>query len=78
MRMGVVIGAALCLTSCASTPKPVAPTPQVVCPALKTYTDPERVALARALQPIPPDSPIIAVIGDYAALRKAVQACHAH
>lgn len=78
MRVGVIIGAALCLAACASTPKPVAPTPQVVCPALKTYTDTDRAALARALQPIPPDSPIIGIIGDYAALRKAVQACQAH
>lgn len=51
-----------------------APKP-AVCPPVVAYTVDQEQAMAKALEALKPDDPLVGATADYIALRKAARAC---
>lgn len=76
MRYGVVPFVCLWVSGCNSTPPPPAPVPiKQVCIPVTPWSAEQQAKLATALQPLPRDSVVFAVVEDWIGMRRAAMAC---
>lgn len=71
---GLAWVALLTLTACATTAPPVIAVKRVCLPQI-AYSPAQEKAAAAALAALPPDSPLVALVADYGAVRAANRSC---